>query len=70
MHYICTVCGREFCEEEYIEETGYCDTCDWFDDPVQYDDPDYSGGANHGTFNEAKAQWVRVSKNGTRPLTT
>jgi hypothetical protein len=31
-----------------------CGICKWEDDPVQNNDPDYSGGANHISLNEAK----------------
>jgi hypothetical protein len=31
-----------------------CGVCKWEDDPIQNNDPDYSGGANHISLNEAK----------------
>jgi hypothetical protein len=32
-----------------------CEVCDWEDDGVQFDDPDYRGGANVESLNEARA---------------
>jgi len=37
-----------------------CSMCNWEDDSVQYDDPNYKGGANEMSLNEAK----RVFANG------
>jgi hypothetical protein len=31
-----------------------CKVCGWQDDPIQNDDPDYDGGANYISLNEAK----------------
>ncbi|EGN7764477.1 hypothetical protein ISN88_004608, partial [Escherichia coli] len=31
-----------------------CPICGWEDDPVQSADPDFSGGANSPSLNEAK----------------
>lgn len=31
-----------------------CPVCFWEDDPVQFDDPDYDGGANVVSLNEAR----------------
>lgn len=42
------------------EVGGYeiCDTCGWEDDPVQSRDPDFGGGANTMSLNEARRHWV------------
>jgi hypothetical protein len=34
-----------------------CDVCGWEDDPVQSDDPEFAGGANRGSLNEARMLW-------------
>ncbi|NLG37630.1 MAG: hypothetical protein GX549_06405 [Clostridiales bacterium] len=31
-----------------------CDVCGWQDDGVQNDDPDFAGGANHMSLNQAR----------------
>jgi len=38
------------------ERGGYdiCPVCFWEDDNVQAEDPDYAGGANHVSLNEAR----------------
>jgi hypothetical protein len=35
-----------------------CPRCDWEDDPVQFDDPASSGGANGSSLDEARARWL------------
>lgn len=35
-----------------------CEICSWEDDPVQYADPDYAGGANKLSLNHARKEWV------------
>jgi Cysteine-rich CPCC len=35
-----------------------CPSCDWEDDPVQFDDPASSGGANGSSLDEARARWL------------
>ena len=34
-----------------------CRRCGWEDDPVQAADPDFAGGANARSLNEAYAAW-------------
>jgi hypothetical protein len=36
-----------------------CSVCFWEDDLVQKEDPDYAGGANRVSLNEARANFVR-----------
>lgn len=48
------------CKHKTIEELGYyeiCPVCGWEDDPVQSADPDFSGGANTLSLNEAKQEF-------------
>ena len=33
-----------------------CDVCGWEDDPVQSADPEFEGGANNESLNEARAR--------------
>ena len=50
--YRCPVCG-----EHYFEEIGayeICPVCGWEDDPLQRREPDFSGGANSMSLNEAR----------------
>lgn len=51
----CPCCGfRELTE---AERGGYeiCGSCGWEDDPVQFRDPGYRGGANSESLDEARA---------------
>lgn len=48
----CPVCGKYTFEEWGDFDT--CDVCYWENDPVQYTDPDYKGGANHMSLTEAR----------------
>ncbi len=36
-----------------------CDACGWEDDPVQFDEPTYAGGANVESLNAAKLAWAK-----------
>jgi hypothetical protein len=39
-----------------------CKVCNWEDDPVQRADPDFPGGANVMSLNEAKRAWIAGRK--------
>ena len=54
--FACPVCGRVVDGPSRSYEL--CPTCDWEDDPVQYDDPGYGGGANVLSLNDARTAWV------------
>ena len=49
----CAVCGADM----ILEDSVVCDICYWEADSVQEDDPDYRGGANKESLNEARAEW-------------
>jgi len=40
-----------------------CEVCEWEDDPVQSADPDYTGGANKLSLNQARAEWAAKNRN-------
>ncbi len=51
------------CKKHYFQELDFyevCPVCNWQDDPVQRDDPDFDGGANDMSLNQAREAW----KNG------
>jgi uncharacterized Zn finger protein (UPF0148 family) len=52
---VCPVCGKHTFKDQDAYEI--CPVCDWEDDPVQRDDPDYKGGANRRSLNEHKTAW-------------
>ena len=50
----CAVCRNSVTEDD----CGHCFTCGWDGDTVQENNPDYQGGANKISLNEARAQWA------------
>ncbi|ADZ84461.1 CPCC family cysteine-rich protein [Cellulosilyticum sp. ST5] len=50
----CACCGEE------VDKFDICEACGWQDDGLQNDNPDYKGGANKKSLNEAK----EIYKNG------
>jgi hypothetical protein len=56
----CPCCGNRTISEPDSYEI--CEICRWEDDPVQLSDPDYSGGANHISLNQARARWLIKSE--------
>lgn len=51
----CPVCGQYEFEEK--DDFDICDVCGWENDGLQYDQPDYWGGANDMSLNQYKAAW-------------
>jgi uncharacterized Zn finger protein (UPF0148 family) len=50
------------CKSQVFTEQGsyeICPVCHWEDDPVQSNEPDYAGGANQMSLNEAREAWVK-----------
>ena len=56
----CPVCGKHYFDEAGSYEI--CPACGWEDDPVQRRDPDYIGGANEMSLNEARAAFRKERK--------
>ncbi|PYD65151.1 CPCC family cysteine-rich protein [Komagataeibacter nataicola] len=53
------------CKSLTISEYGdyeICTICGWEDDPVQSADPDYAGGANAFSLNQARKAWQNKRK--------
>ncbi|MBR5302373.1 MAG: hypothetical protein IKU38_06030 [Clostridia bacterium] len=51
---MCPVCKKH--ELLYFD---ICDECGWENDPLQHDQPDYSGGANKISLNEARTAYSK-----------
>lgn len=47
--FLCPVCGKS-CVEDY----DICENCGWENDPVQFRKPDFPGGANEMSLNQAR----------------
>ncbi|MBR1552882.1 MAG: hypothetical protein IJ631_02570 [Schwartzia sp.] len=56
----CPVCGEYAFEEE--DDFDVCDICYWENDGYQMAHPDYNGGANKMSLNEARAAWKAKKK--------
>jgi len=41
-----------------------CIVCQWEDDPIQSDDPDFAGGANKLSLNEFRRCWLEKQRLG------
>lgn len=50
---LCPVCQKYYFDKE--GEYDFCEVCRWCDDPLQRVDPDYAGGYNRISLNEAIA---------------
>ena len=60
--HLCPVCGKY--EFENKNSFDICPVCNWEDDGVQLDDPDWTEGANQMSLNEAREAY----KNGLQVL--
>jgi len=60
---ICPVCNEYDFED--ISDYDICDVCGWENDGVQYDDPDYSGGANFLSQNEHRLEYKLLKNEAT-----
>ena len=52
--YTCPCCGYKTLDEEPPGTYEICAICYWEDDPVQFEDPDYEGGANRISLKTAQ----------------
>lgn len=57
MSYPCPCCSFLTLSEEPSGTFEICPVCGWEDDNVQFDDPDFDGGANEPSLNEAKVNF-------------
>lgn len=48
----CPVCGKY--AFEHWNDMDFCDLCGWCNDAIQNENPDYRGGANSMSLNEAR----------------
>jgi len=55
--YACHCCGYLTLDEPGGDSYDICPVCWWEDDPVQNKDPDYGGGANTESLNQARVNF-------------
>lgn len=53
--YTCPCCGYKTLESEH--EYDICPICFWEDDDIQFDDADFSGGANDVSLRQAQKNY-------------
>jgi hypothetical protein len=58
MNYKCPCCGYYTLAEKANGTYVICPVCFWEDDPVQLNDPDYSGGANEESLNQSRINFT------------
>lgn len=56
--YTCPCCGYKTLDEEPPGTYDICEICFWEDDGIQFDNPDYRGGANHVSLREAQKNFL------------
>jgi hypothetical protein len=56
----CPCCGYYTLIEEPPGTYEICTVCDWEDDPVQYDNSDFRGGANEMSLNEVRESYLKI----------
>ncbi|MFY7991747.1 MAG: CPCC family cysteine-rich protein [Bacteriovoracaceae bacterium] len=57
--YSCPCCGFLTLSEETHETFEICPVCHWEEDDVQFNNPDFRGGANQESLNEAKENYKK-----------
>lgn len=57
--FVCPCCGRKALDEKPPGTFDICPVCFWEDDDVQFDDPDYVGGANAVSLNVARENYKK-----------
>lgn len=58
--YPCPCCGFLTRSESDFGTFEICPVCNWEDDFVQFKDPNYSGGANKESLNEARENYQKI----------
>jgi hypothetical protein len=59
MKYTCPCCGYKTLDEEPPGTYEICTICLWEDDSVQFNDPDYTGGANNVSLKVAQNNYIK-----------
>ena len=60
MRFPCPCCGYLTFIDKPCGSFEICPVCYWEDDNIQRDDPDYTGGANDISLNEARKNYKKI----------
>ena len=66
--YPCPCCGFLTMTGPIRDTFDICPICGWEDDDVQYNDPDFSGGANKESLNQARENYGKFGAKNKRSL--
>ncbi|OCB00116.1 CPCC family cysteine-rich protein [Clostridium beijerinckii] len=58
LKYKCPCCGYFTFDEIPDGNYDICSVCFWEDDPIQLNNPNYEGGANHVSLNQARKNFL------------
>ncbi|WP_078556925.1 CPCC family cysteine-rich protein [Bacillus alkalicellulosilyticus] len=58
MKFTCPCCGYKTLDEKPPGTDEICKICFWHDDFVQYEDPDFKGGANDVSLRQAQQNYT------------
>ncbi|MHC0039752.1 CPCC family cysteine-rich protein [Pseudoneobacillus sp. C159] len=58
MKFTCPCCGYKTLDEEPPGTYDICEICFWEDDGVQFNDPDFKGGANVPSLRQAQKNFI------------
>ena len=53
----CLCCGHQTLSSKSVDYQ-ICSECHWEDDPVAYENPDFTGGANEVSLNQARRNYA------------
>jgi len=57
--FACPCCGYKTYTEMPNGDYDICDVCFWEDDPIQFANPDYEGGANKPSLRQAQKNFMK-----------
>ncbi len=58
MKFTCPCCGSKSLDLEPPGTFSICEVCDWEDDKVQFNDPDFEGGANIYSLRQSQQKYA------------
>ncbi|MFC5734691.1 CPCC family cysteine-rich protein [Cytobacillus gottheilii] len=59
MRFTCPCCGYKTLNEEPPGTFTVCEICYWEDDNIQFEDPDYEGGANVVSLRQGQRNYIK-----------